>query len=67
MKESDPLGDFKKLLLRKKLEEIVAMPATLYLPTGIVVQLNEICEESGYTLLANLSLPQLLWLLCHSQ
>jgi hypothetical protein len=30
MKEPDPLGDFKKLLLRKKLEEIVAMPATLY-------------------------------------
>jgi hypothetical protein len=39
----------KKLLLRKKLEEIVAMPATLYFPTGIVAQLNEICEESGYT------------------
>src|SRR5580693_5263955 len=49
MKEPDPLGDFKKLLLRKKLEEIVAMPATLYFPTGIVAQLNEICEESGYT------------------
>jgi hypothetical protein len=49
MKEPDPLGDFKKLLLRKKLEEIVAMPATLYFPSGIVAQLNEICEESGYT------------------
>jgi hypothetical protein len=49
MKELDPLGDFKKLLLQKKLEEIVAIPATLYFPAVIVVQLNEICEESGYT------------------
>jgi hypothetical protein len=39
----------KKLLLRKRLEEIVAIPATLYFPTGIVAQLNEICDESGYT------------------
>jgi hypothetical protein len=49
MKEPDPLGDFKNVLLRTKLEEIVAMPATLYFPTGIVAQLNEVCEESGYT------------------
>jgi hypothetical protein len=49
MKEPDPLGDFKKLLLRKRLEEIVAIPATLYFPAGIVAQLKEICEESGYT------------------
>ena len=40
MKEPDPLGDFKKLLLRKRLEEIVAIPATLYFPAGIVAQLN---------------------------
>jgi hypothetical protein len=49
MKEPDPLGDFKKLLLRKRLEEIVAIPTTLYFPAGIVAQLKEICEESGYT------------------
>src|SRR5258705_4930625 len=55
MKEPDPLGDFKKLLLRKNLEEIVAMPAILYFPTGIVAQLDEICRRTG-TLLANLSL-----------
>ena len=45
----------KKLLLRKKLEEIVAMPATLYFPTGIVAQLNEFARRAG-TPLANLSL-----------
>ena len=49
MKEPDPLGDFKKLFLRKKLEEIVVIPATLYFPSAIVAQLNEICDQSGYT------------------
>jgi hypothetical protein len=49
MKKPHPLGDFKKLLLRKKLEEIVAIPATLYFPASIVAQLNEICDQSGYT------------------
>jgi len=46
MKEPDPLGDFKKVLLRTKLEEIVAMPATLYFPTGIVAQLNEVARRA---------------------
>jgi hypothetical protein len=49
MKEPHPLVDFKTLLLRKRLEEIVAIPATLYFPAGIVAQLNEICDQSGYT------------------
>jgi hypothetical protein len=45
----DPMGDFKKLFLRKKLEEIVVIPATLYFPSAIVAQLNEICDQSGFT------------------
>jgi hypothetical protein len=49
MKEPDPLGDFKKLFLRKKLEEIVVLPATFYFPSGIVTQLYEFCDQSGYT------------------
>jgi hypothetical protein len=49
MKEPDPLGDFNKLLLRKKPEEIVTIPAALYFPAVIVAQLNEICDVSGYT------------------
>ena len=31
------------------LEQIVAIPATLYLPSSIVAELNEICETLGYT------------------
>jgi hypothetical protein len=36
----------RTLALPKKrmLEQIVAIPATLYLPTGIVAELNEFCE-----------------------
>jgi hypothetical protein len=49
MKEPDPLGDFNKLLLKKRLEEIVTIPAALYFPAVIVAQLNEICDVSGYT------------------
>jgi hypothetical protein len=43
------MGDFRKLFRRKKLEEIVVIPATLYLPSAIVAQLNEICDQSGFT------------------
>jgi hypothetical protein len=43
------MGDFKKLFLRKKLEKIVVIPATLYFPSAIVAQLNEICDQSGFT------------------
>ena len=48
MREPDQLGDFNKLLLRKKLEEIVTIPAALYFPAVIVAQLNEIWDVSGY-------------------
>ena len=34
---------------KQMLEQIVAIPATLYLPTSIVAELNEICETLGYT------------------
>jgi len=38
------------LVARKRLlEQIVATPATLYLPAGIVAELNELCESLGYT------------------
>jgi hypothetical protein len=36
MKEPDPLGDFNKLLLKKRLEEIVTIPVALYFPAVIV-------------------------------
>jgi hypothetical protein len=31
------------------LTQIVAIPATLYFPTSIVAELNEICDRLGYT------------------
>ena len=31
------------------LEQIVAIPTTLHLPSSIVAELNEICETLGYT------------------
>ena len=33
----------------ESLKQIVAIPATLYLPASIVDELNEICETLGYT------------------
>jgi len=33
----------------RKLEQIVAILATLYFPASIVDELNEICETLGYT------------------
>jgi hypothetical protein len=41
---SDSRGSQQRLL-----EQIVATPATVYLPTGIVAELNEICESLGCT------------------
>jgi hypothetical protein len=54
---SDQLGTCKLiwkswiLVLPQKrtLTQIVAIPATLYFPTSIVAELNEICERLGYT------------------
>jgi hypothetical protein len=34
---------------KRMLEQIVAIPATLYLPTSIVAELDELCESLGYT------------------
>ncbi len=34
---------------RRMLEQIVALPATLFFPTKIVAQLNEFCRMLGYT------------------
>ncbi len=34
---------------RRMLEQIVALPATLFFPTKIVAQLHEICRMLGYT------------------
>ena len=46
--ETDPEESI--LVVQKRmLEQIVAIPATLYLPTSIVAELNEICETLGYT------------------
>jgi hypothetical protein len=38
-----------RLAQKQMLEQIVAIPATLYLPTSIVDELNEICATLGYT------------------
>jgi hypothetical protein len=42
--EIDPEASQKRMLT-----QIVAIPATLYFPTSIVDELNEICERLGYT------------------
>jgi len=34
---------------KRMLEQIVAIPATLYFPTSIVAELNKICQSLGYT------------------
>jgi hypothetical protein len=34
---------------KRMLEQIVAIPATLYLPTSVIAELDEICEILGYT------------------
>ena len=47
--QTDPEGSSYRLAQKRMLEQIVAIPAILYLPTAIVVELNEICETLGYT------------------
>jgi hypothetical protein len=47
--ETDPEESNFRVAQKRMLEQIVAIPATLYLPTSIVAELNEICETLGYT------------------
>src|ERR1700709_2779340 len=47
--QTDPEGTNSRVVQKRMLEQIVAIPATLYLPTSIVAELNEICETLGYT------------------
>ena len=47
--QTDPEESDSRVAQKRMLEQIVAIPATLYLPTSIVAELNEICETLGYT------------------
>jgi hypothetical protein len=47
--EIDPEESDFRIAQKRMLEQIVAIPATLYFPTGNVAELNEICESLGYT------------------
>jgi hypothetical protein len=47
--EIDPEASDSRVDQKRMLTQIVAIPATLYFPTGIVAELNEICESLGYT------------------
>jgi hypothetical protein len=47
--QTDPEESGSRVDQERMLEQIVAIPATLYFPTSIVAELNEICESLGYT------------------
>ena len=47
--EIDPEASDSRVDQKRMLRQIVAIPATLYFPTSIVDELNEICERLGYT------------------
>jgi hypothetical protein len=47
--QTDPEESDSRVAQKGMLEQIVAIPATLYFPTSIVAELNEICENLGYT------------------
>ncbi len=47
--QTDPEESNYRVAQKRMLEQIVAIPAILYLPSSIVVELNEICETLGYT------------------
>jgi hypothetical protein len=47
--ETDPEEWDSRLTQKRMLTQIVAIPATLYFPTSIVAELNEICETLRYT------------------
>ena len=45
----DPEASDSRVAHKRLLEQIVATPAILYFPTGIAAELNEICENLGYS------------------
>ena len=47
--QTDPEESDSRVAQKRMLEQIVAIPTTLYFPTSIVAELNEICENLGYT------------------
>jgi len=47
--EIDPEASDSRVDQKRMLTQIVAIPATLYFPTSIVAELNEICKSLGYT------------------
>jgi hypothetical protein len=47
--QTDPEESDSRVAQKRMLEQIVAIPATLYFPTSIVAELNEICENLRYT------------------
>ena len=47
--QTDPEESDSRVTQKRMLEQIVAIPATLYFPTSIVAELNEICKSLGYT------------------
>jgi hypothetical protein len=47
--EIDPEASDSRVAQKRMLTQIVAIPATLYFPTSIVAELNEICKSLGYT------------------
>ena len=47
--ETDPEQLDSRVAQKRTLEQIVAIPATLYFPTSIVAELNEICKSLRYT------------------
>jgi hypothetical protein len=47
--QTDPEESDSRIAQKRMLEQIVAMPATLYFPSSVVAELNEICESLGYT------------------
>jgi hypothetical protein len=46
--QTDPEEPNSRVAQKRMLEQIVAIPATLYLPSSIVAELNEICQTLGY-------------------
>jgi len=47
--QTDPEESDSGAAQKRMLEQILAIPATLYFPTSIVSELNEICESLGYS------------------
>jgi hypothetical protein len=47
--QTDPEESNSRITQKRMLEQIAAMPATLFFPATIVAELNEICESLGYT------------------